>query len=661
MGQKTLHNRETARFRVGMAAVLVAVLVAGCMGPRRPRPQGQGTPVTLHEDYEGAEDGSELRRRVFPPTPTTGGRPGGGGDDPTRLTLGNGASVPPVPTGPAPRALPDLEVDPPPALPSAGGVPVPRAYPRSAALVIPAQHVPDPAASLRRQLDAAARLGASMVLLTPAVSRTSGGGLEVNGQDIGMNADELAHGVVLWSTLSNPPPLLRLAAEDASGILFTLAASDVHGRRGDAQLHLAARQLRSAIAQRATHSRSLVLISDVPLWRRRRPLWRSFSGALEEAGTQAALIAFADTDSLHWTQSHGLPCVSVPVTAPADQPDGQLVWLASAAGRTRVSLVDVNAVVDVRRRNLLADERRKALIESCSAGPTHGPNSVTTVVVGNPTEEVLDFEAEWQVERGTLQVDPDILGFQLGPGETFRQQFQLLSGKGPLRFLRPRLALRTTLAGPGMDRPQPVEILLEPWCTMTGRIERTDATPVLDGDPAEWAGAPVLLGHVTQLVDPASPWQGTADLSANLYFAYDNGALFVAARVFDRDRGEDVPERPGTVLFAFAVPNPDTGEDAVTSLQIDSVGQVSGSLPRERIDISHRVREDGFQVEGRLPLDVLGGGRDGAPLRLDVLLSNARAGQSGGTVLRLSGQGTQVSTPDLFAEFFFASPSPEGP
>ena len=64
---------------------------------------------------------------------------------------------------------------------------------------------------------------------------------------------------------------------------------------------------------------------------------------------------------------------------------------------------------------------------------------------------------------------------------------------------------------------------------------RFAAPPVLDGRLDEWTHEPLVLDHRAHLLTAAGDYAGDADLSARIWFAWNDSTLYVAGAVRDDD------------------------------------------------------------------------------------------------------------------------------
>lgn len=136
-----------------------------------------------------------------------------------------------------------------------------------------------------------------------------------------------------------------------------------------------------------------------------------------------------------------------------------------------------------------------------------------TVSVDNPYQADLTGQAEWVFDASAFSVEPQRVQLQIPAGETHQYHFTLeaLQNTVDLQSL-PRLEFNVVAGGNRHRFPREVRFLQElntPW---------RETAPALDGQLADWSGAPVLK-------------LGGGSLPAELRSGYDAQNLYLALTV----------------------------------------------------------------------------------------------------------------------------------
>ncbi|OGV76270.1 MAG: hypothetical protein A3K19_19315 [Lentisphaerae bacterium RIFOXYB12_FULL_65_16] len=475
----------------------------------------------------------------------------------------------------------------------------------------------------------------------------------------------------------------------------------VDNLRGDANAQRVAQEHAWLQAQFAATPRDIpiVLIFDGPGWR--DPdcrLWSTLSAQLFSTRPRVWIIYADSAGFAWWEQPGGINYLAIPPLSSQGQPS-RFVWgnLGPDGLSLRALPCDDIATVRSFARNLQMERER--LRQSVAATPMDDLHPVTVVECRNPTSRSLEFKADWTFEAANVKVDPQILGFTLNPGETFRQQFRLIGdGNLPLKFLRPTLNLTATGA-PDASGAFEVRFQVAPWCRMVGELVSLTAPPGLDGETREWPGSGCPLSHVSQVVGDSTRWTGPGDLSARLDAGTFGKNLFLAATVHDDSGGRERGARSSEHGARTGEQGAGSVERGATSAQVeflvdlrtldgsapttdefpggtgllrvrvarDGKSEVQGIDDLRRVSTAVRSTPDGFGVEVAIVLDRQPAVTATAPLRLDLVVSDADPGEPTPTTLVLSGDLNPGVSSARFALFTRGEPpkapkpAPEGP
>lgn len=505
--------------------------------------------------------------------------------------------------------------------------------------------------NLRRRLNAAARLGAATLVLPPSVELSSDGEFLLNEVPCGFAPADIPASVVLWEELvSSRIAECGVLVEGGTGsVLFF----DTAALRGAGAAEALAR-LERLLSERMPAQGSCTLLLDRPLWIADRPEWRDVA-ALLKASERTVVVAFSGASALYWEEHGGLQCIVVPQTVVGEEPG--ILWLSLAAAGPTVSLVDAGAASDIRRFDRQVQEDRDRLVKSLTTTALCGRGTQTTVRFQNTMEIPLDVRAKWRFGNGPVPVQPQILGFQLAPGEQFQQEFRFQPQPDQvLKFLRPRLTLSMVVPD-GAGGESPLIIQAVPWCCMRGAVQTVDAEVVVDGDPSEWAGRGYPLNHETQVILGLDAWRGPADLSANLFVSRTSDQLLIGAQIYDdRHTEPDLESRVALRLAVELLPKPsategDAAAGAVT-LQMQFVAGEGLTVVSdvEGVRSQWAQSEDALLLEAAIPLGLFGDAGRLQPVRLDASLTEP-VGENGSVSLVFSGRDPELRDPSLYGRF----------
>lgn len=522
--------------------------------------------------------------------------------------------------------------------------------------------------AFRRRLDTAARLGAAVILLPPNVRLDEEKQFVYDDASAGFGPADIEAPVVFWpEPESADESEWKILVDNEAGTIILLD-SRAAGDNADVL-----RRFDRLLRARKNEEGDLALVTDRPLWTTSPALWAELTSRLV-GRERTAVVAFSRMGEVGEVRRDGIRCIVVPHLVMRDEAGGT-VWLSQGRGGPSVSLLRSDAVFAIQKINLRIREERDRLVQSLTVTPVCGLRSETTVRFQNILDTPLNVRADWVFGNGDVPVKPEILGFQLAPGEEFSQVFRFQNEEeSPLKFLRPRFVLSmSTPDGAGGESPLVVQAA--PVCCMRGVIELVDEDVVLDGDPSEWAGRGYSLNHESQVVDGLDAWQGPADLSANLFVSRTADAVLIGARIYD-DQHSD-PDRESQAALAVAVDllsDPSSERTTGTSpVQPDSAGGDDSAGPAdERGQVKLRFRKqtgirvvpelDGVQarwsetaealsIEARIPLGLFAGGAPGPRLRLDATLTEESRADKPRVCLVFSGRDPELKDPELFGIF----------
>ncbi len=527
---------------------------------------------------------------------------------------------------------------------------------------------------LREQLALAASMGPRFIVLLSDVSTTVDGRFMAGQQRFEFGPDTIPVPLFLFGSDAEPAridcaPFGCLRFVTASRLIGAAAARE----SGAADLG----SLLSFGAESVPHT---VLLLDRPLWTVAAPaVWQRVETELRRAAGDLFVLC-AGSARFSWWQAAGITYFE---TAPACwsqhervSPDGLtpgVVWCHfSAAGLKATVLSGAGAVrADHFSREVQRD--RDLVRRSVSSSAVLPGESVTRVTCENPTRRKLVYEAAWQFSNEEVRVDPQILGFSLGPGEEFLQEFRFIHpATASLKLAQPVFQLRVTDAAHSHGPQFPIEMVATPWCTMSGRLAELSEAPVLDGRPGEWSSHGHELAHVAQVVRGKSAWSGPDDLSARLFVGVHDDVLHLAVTVHDddvgtrRERGTDArvclfldrrsQEDRAAAGYAFRAP----GELITIDVLADGAHAVTGVEQQESgIRVTTQLKQDGCSVEAAVPLALVPGVAADGCVAVDVAVWDEDASQLVEKTLFFSGGPINRQNSRHFALFSTPAPPPE--
>jgi hypothetical protein len=411
---------------------------------------------------------------------------------------------------------------------------------------------------------------------------------------------------------------------------------------------------------------------DLPPWvEATRAQWEAVEGVL--FGLQCRVFVLCGgVDRFSWWRQDNVQtlCMGPPRSASASAgtvADGRvngLVWLRLQSGDADFRIFEPEALAPPQVFDRQLQQERAALSRAVSASSVAPSEPATTVRCQNPTSRTLDFQTTWRFEDlGSLvEVDPQVLGFTLRPGQDFVQEFRFRQLNGmPLKFLRPAFHVETE-ALDGLGRRVPVEIVARPIVQMAGDIVALREAIAVDGALNDWplSGAP--LNNRSQVVEGSGTWRGPEDLSGVLHVGFREQVLYCALALTDDDC---TPEPAGHLALAsiyvdcgpsglaHGAPRGDT----VLAVQGDCLGhvRVSGgsAAAREAVTAAAaRTRQPGFVLEAAIPYAVFAGGTPGGVVRIEGVLEQSDSGGER-TVMCFSGTLEGLGSGRYFADFSF--------
>jgi len=386
------------------------------------------------------------------------------------------------------------------------------------------------------------------------------------------------------------------------------------------------------------------------------------------------LVVNGGADAFSWSPSPAFPVldlgwgddrVAPDVAAVADGRFSGFIWGCVHDDRIDLKAVGRNTLVPVVAFARSGQQERRGMRDSLRAGVCGGSEPVTEVSLVNPSASPLDFRASWTFTDGPVRVDPQILGFRLGSGETFRQKFRFISEPGiPLKFRAPILTLETVHTNVhGVSAP--LVMCVAPWCCMSGELEWRTSRPIVDGDLAEWTGDGYALSHAKQVLRGLDQWEGPLDLSATVNAGWDRKHVYLAVQVLDdqtRAAG-DVGVLPLTEVFVDLRPASvrqsadgvfgDSGGALRIRIRADGKHEVLGvDLPDPGLKIATApVPQGGVGIEIRLSAVLFPDGLIPAEFVFDVAVEDYDQGAAAGTRMFFSGDPDDSGTSARYAVF----------
>ena len=479
------------------------------------------------------------------------------------------------------------------------------------------------------------------------------GKFSLGGASLGFGPEICPGSVLLWDELTVPlvAPCGVLADGVGGTVLFLDSSAVADG--ADERVWSVLEEL---LRQRHNPNSGVTVVTDAALWVESPIAWRRLAAALTDQ-PRAVVLVFGEGQHVRWRQMGGLQCVVVPHTIPAE--DAGIVWIANHEQNPAVSLLDADGISDIRRFDHRIQQDRDKLVRSLEATAVRSPEQGTTIGFQNTTTFPLKFSADWLIEGPNVDVKPEILEFELPPGERFEQQFRFqVPADFPLKFAAPRFQLRTALPD-GMGVSEPLTMTATPWCCMSGTIEPANVEVEIDGDPGEWAGRGYPLNHVTQIVEGIEAWQGAADLSANLFVGRTADSLLIGANLYDDALANADSESRASLTVAVVVPPgpSQTGDDAsegkpfLLKLRLQAeVGVTTVPGAPANLVANWKRREDSLSLEVRVPFEGSPGLASAKTFRLDAAASQATE-DKGRVALVFSGKDPELADPSLYGTF----------
>jgi len=419
-------------------------------------------------------------------------------------------------------------------------------------------------------------------------------------------------------------------------------------------------------AAKGAGTAGVILFLDRPIWDSSPAAWAQVRGVLEAAA--GGYVLAGGSERFSWWREGSVQCQAIrPAVAPGAAPrsvaDGEfagLVWITmgrETAGLYVIDPLTVQAPEVFARR--FQDERR-ALRESLQASPVLAGEGVTEVRCSNPTEEPLTFDAEWRFDGNAGRVEPQMLGFSLGPGQAFRQRFHLQAdGALPLKFASPRLFLRTTCRD-GLGQSVPVRLDVAPRVRMGGPLGQLGDTFAVDGDLRDWPFGGLPVNHASQVVLQREAWRGATDYSGAVYMGEQGGRL-CAAVTLRRQPGDQVS------CLLLVDPRGAGGDDysaeaGPVTVSVSPRGQVDiQGVPADIVSAAWKPAADGGVLEVALAGRAFADGQLPQSILAEVVLT--RYGPSGDAVTSLcfSGDDQGLRSSRLYARFQRPQPGSGNP
>lgn len=521
-------------------------------------------------------------------------------------------------------------------------------------------------AVLGSQLTAALRLAPEFIVFVGDASVSESGEVSCGGRPLpSLPIPDSTRVYTVGTAAASGLPHAKVVLADGTPLIFMRrqGLSDAP----DETVSWLSRQVRGA-----DPSGVLLLVWDLPPWAdATREAWESVEGVL--FGLQCRVYVLSGgVDRFSWWRQDNIQTLCLgPARAVRDLSgtvaDGRvngLVWLRLSGGEADFRVLEPEALSPPQVFDRQLQQERAALSRAVSASSV-GPSDLTTTVrCQNPSSRVLEFQTAWRFEDlGSLvEVDPQVLGFTLRPGQDFVQDFRFRQVNGvPLKFLRPAFHVKTE-ALDGLGRRVPVEIAARPVVRMSGSIVPLGEGIAVDGLLNDWplSGAPV--NNRSQVVRGADSWGGPEDLSGVLHVGFRDRVLYVALLLAD---DQCLPGAAGH--SATASIHVDCGpqgliqgvtrESTLLTVTGDCSGraQASGGLGGSAATVSvaaARTAQPGFALEAALPFSAFAGGRPGSVVRVEAVLEQTDSNE-GCTVLCFSGTLEGLSTGRYFAEFAF--------
>ncbi|MCK5802185.1 MAG: hypothetical protein KAI66_05105 [Lentisphaeria bacterium] len=420
----------------------------------------------------------------------------------------------------------------------------------------------------------------------------------------------------------------------------------------------------SWLRARLTPSRKdglLVLVTNEPLSAfSRSPGWLSIRQDLQRIPSRVVVVTGGTRHHSSWKDGSIEFFSLAPIGVgnregvPADGAIEAFLWINLGDWGPTLRLVRPEMLSDVDWYNRRDQEGRKELSRSLTCTPAAWTTPTTTVKCQNPTRFPLDFETRWQTSGAPVQVEPEIVGFTLGPGESFQQEFALrMSDDTPLKFSRPQIVLATTLPD-GDGGGIPVVLRRKIDCLMGGVIQHVTTRQMLGKPGRQWSVPLLSLSHPTQVSEGAGNWSGASDASAEIRLAHDGANLHVAIEVQD----DKVARGDAVTVFADC----STGISARRLLVacVEATGKITCTLGGSTVTLPAKaeVTDQGYSVTLLVPGAVFPGGMLPDKVRIDIGLADLDSGGAA-TKLFFSGNGQDGDTSRLYGVFELA-PATDG-
>ncbi len=486
------------------------------------------------------------------------------------------------------------------------------------------------------------------VVVLGEVGFAEGGRLRSHGLSVPIAGGARAGEHIAFPGYPAASALERLRVDCGHGILLFLSAPAL---RRDLQEQLA--WLRANLVS-GPDDAARVLFFDCPVWDSDPGLWAQVRNVFEAAG--GGHVFCGASQRFSWWQDGRLQCQSVrPASAPSALPpsvaDGEftgLLWITMEPQATTWRVIDPLTVQPPQVFARRFQEERRALHASLQASAILAADGITEVRCANPTDAMLTFDAEWHFDGNAGRVEPQMLGFSLGPGQAFRQRFHLQTdGDLPLKFAAPRLRLRTTCRD-GLGQSVPVRLEVLPHVRLGGPLGQLGDAFAADGDLGDWPFGGLPINHESQVVLQREAWRGATDFSGTLYMGEQEGRLCAAVAV---------RHQPGDAvgcLLLIDLRTTSGGEyepgDGPLTVSVSPKGQVTiHGASADAVRAAWKPAADGGILEVAVAADAFEGGQLPPELLADVVLT--RDGLSGDPVTRLclSGDGQGLRNSCLYA------------
>ena len=513
------------------------------------------------------------------------------------------------------------------------------------------------------QLQAAVRLGPDFLVCLGDVSVDPSGQWRIEGREVGGLRSPAGLPVYTFAEAS-PAGAGHRRVVPADGISLFFMRRDALRDSGDETLRWLSTQLRPA-----SPCQHVLLLWDGPPWSgATRRGWEMVEGVLFGLRCNVHVVS-AGVDRFSWWRQDNVRyfCVGPSRTgtpsagSPADGRVNGLVWLSLAWDRLEFRVVMPESLFPPQVFDRQLQLERAALARALSASAIDPVACTTTVRCRNPTSRELGFETVWCFDEisAAPEVDPQVLGFTLKPGQDFVQEFRFRDVKGiPLKFLCPEFHA-STAGVDGLGRPVPITVRVRPVVRMRGTILQLGPTARVDGVPDEWPGTGYPLNHHSQVVHGRAGWRGPGDLSGSVRVGTDEHNLYVALEVRgERSRwAEEGHYSTGTIYLDRQTAGQDRLRDTgstVLAVEGDSAGAVRvRGVAENAVDAaSGGIGEAGFVLEARVPYTTFTGGRPAECVWLDAVVSE---GDSEGDKVTLCFSGTLdgLRSGRYFAAFTF--------